>query len=122
MSHSDRGSAPIEFLAFGVTGFLALIAASQIIFAGYLSLVAYDVASEGATLAATADASGADVLELARVASASIVGGLVPEVSVDHRQLLSASTSRVVVRLTSPLLGFGGITIEQSSQAVDEYR
>jgi len=99
-----------------------LVTSIQLMFGGYLSLVAYDIAAEGAALAATADAGQEDVTALVAKTSATLIGGVAAEVAVDHEPIQNHSLSRVSVSMASPLLFFGAIRITQTASAVDEIR
>jgi hypothetical protein len=117
---SNKGSAPVDFLAFGLPGMLAIVLASQVILGAYFGVVALDAASEAATIAATADASYSAGANRAQAVLAGLpvpVGAVVQ----GHRVASDSAWSwKFTVRVTSPLLWFSAVQIKESAEALDE--
>lgn len=99
---------------------LLTIIASQVCFAAYLNTVAYDAASEASAIASTADGTPVAAEAAARRVLQNLSGvgiGAVTQTSVD---LPYGSATAVIVRLTSPMLGFGGVNVQQTAQSFNE--
>jgi hypothetical protein len=110
----------VEFLAFGLPGFLLALAGFQIIWSGYLANIALDAASEGATIAATADGTLADGEARATQALKALAGVASATVTSSAGVSGARDTSLISVSLTSPVLAFGLIPISETAEAVDE--
>ena len=118
--HNDSGSAPLEFLAFGLPGVFIILIAMQVVNSAYLGTVAYDAAAEAAWVAALADGTDQAAQDRgARVVSA-LSGVRAESISVSHGEIAGVATSQVTVRVTSNILGFGAFQVSQSVEAVDE--
>lgn len=101
-------------------GLLALTLAAQMLFAGYVSTVAFDAASEAATIAATADGGYWAGKQRAQAVLAGLIGGENSKVSASKQPLGDGSVWRFRVLVTNPFLGFGGVTVSQQAEALSE--
>jgi hypothetical protein len=119
---TDAGSAPVEFLAFGVPGVLVTLVAAQISYAAYLNTVAYDAAAEAASVASLAN--GTD--QLARARAERVLGQLtgvrMTDLQTSVVDLPEGSATSVSVSLVSPMLFFGGVPVEQQAESFNEPR
>lgn len=120
MPANDTGSAPVEFLAFGLPLFLLVLTSSQVLIAGYLANVALDAASEGAQTLAYSD--GTEQASRSRVEK--VLNWLAPQSSsqVDAGRHSEAGISLALtsVRLSSPFLLWAGQPIQETASVIDE--
>ena len=116
----DNGSAVLEFLAFGIPGFLLTLLAFQLIWAGYLANVAFDAASEAAGLAALYDGTEPAGVARGRLVMNQIAAAATATVEVSPAQLAGQPAERAIVQVYSPLLAFGSVPISQSAVAIRE--
>jgi len=119
-TRGDRGSAVVEFLAFGVPGVLLLILAFQVVWAGYLANAALDVASEGAGIAAAYGGTPASAKEKAQSLLKGLAGNLDFQVATTEDQFNGRTRQIMTVSVSSPYLGFGLIPVTQSAKALNE--
>lgn len=121
MTHTDdNGSAVLEFLAFGIPGVLLTLLAFQFIWAGYLSNVAFDAASEAAGVAALYDGTEPAGEARGSAVMKQISGAAIATVNVTPAALAGQPAERATVQVSSPLLAFGSIPIVQSAVAIHE--
>lgn len=121
MTHTDdNGSAVLEFLAFGIPGVLLTLMAFQFIWAGYLSNVAFDAASEAAGVAALYDGTESAGEERGSAVMKQVAGAAFATVEVSASTLAGQPAERATVQVSSPLLAFGSIPILQSAVAIHE--
>lgn len=119
---TDAGSAPVEFLAFGVPGVLVTLVAAQISYAAYLNTVAYDAAAEAASVASAANGTE----QLARVQAkrvlANLTGVRMTDFQASQVSLEQGTATLVSVSLESPMLAFGGVSVVQQAESFNEPR
>lgn len=121
MTHTDdHGSAAVEFLAFGIPGVLLTLLAFQFIWAGYLSNVAFDAASEAAGVAALYDGTESAGEARGNLVMKQIARAAMASVEVSTTTLAGQAAKRATVQVYSPLIAFGSIPIVQSAVAVQE--
>lgn len=118
----QTGSAPVEFLAFGVPGVFVIVVGIQLCFAAYLNTVAYDAAVEGAYASSASDGSDVAAQSAAKRVLDSFKWQAVNAITVNQIPITDGSLSEVAVEVTSPLLMFGSLHIKQISQAFNEPR
>lgn len=120
MPANDTGSAPVEFLAFGLPLFLVVLISSQVLIAGYLANVALDAAGEGAQTLAYSD--GTELAAGSRVDK--VLRWLAPQSSSkveSGRQAEAGITLAVTtIRLSSPFLIWSGQPILETASVIDE--
>jgi hypothetical protein len=120
MPANDTGSAPVEFLAFGLPLFLVVLISSQVLIAGYLANVALDAASEGAQTLAYSD--GTEQASGSR--AAKVLNWLAPQSSyqVDSGRHSEAGITLALtsVRISSPFLLWAGQPILETAVVIDE--
>ena len=116
----DNGSAVLEFLAFGIPGVLLTLVAFQFIWAGYLSNVAFDAASEAAGVAALYDGTEPAGEARGNAVMKQISGAKIATVEVSASTLAGQPAERATVQVSSPLLVFGAIQIMQSAVSTHE--
>ena len=116
----DRGSAPLEFLAFGVPTLVVTLIVCQLLVAGYLNNLILDAAMEGALVASAADGNVLVSQDRAKHVLAAASPGLSIEVEVTDDQLDGVAAKAVTVRSRSPLVMFGAIPLTQTARAFDE--
>ena len=116
----DGGSAPVEFLAFGLPAVLVLLAALQMLLSGYVSNVAFDAAVEGSAQAAAADGSleagvarAAEVMEVA-------APWLKPSISATDGSLAGEAASGISVSAPGSFLNFAVFRIEMEAWSINE--
>ena len=116
----DSGSAPIDFIAFGLPLVLLILVASQLLFSSYLANAALDAAGEGAQSLAYSDGTE----ESAQLRIAKVLGWLAPqaksEAVLSRQSQEGVSLAAITVRVTSPLLTWAGQPIEESASVIDE--
>lgn len=116
----DSGSAPVDFLAFGLPTLALILASSQLLIGGYLSNVAFDAANEGAQALAFSDGSIASAHEKV----AKVVNSLAPvstfQTDAAIQSTGTVSLSLVTVHLSNPMGLFGGQRIAESASVADE--
>lgn len=121
MTHTDdNGSAVLEFLAFGIPSVLLTLLAFQFIWAGYLSNVAFDAASEAAGVAALYDGTEPAGEARGKLVLKQVAGAAFATVNLTPASVAGQPAERATVRVSSPLLAFGTIPIAKSAVAIHE--
>ena len=116
----DSGSAPLEFLAFGVPSLIVTLVVCQVLVAGYLNNLLLDAAMEGALVASAADGTPQAAQERVRRVLTAASPGLVGEVAVSEDTLDGQPAVAVSITSHSPLLVFGAIDLTQTARALNE--
>ena len=119
---NDGGSAVLDFLAFGIPGIFILVIASQLVYGSYLSTISYDAALEGVAVAALADGSDSAAVQRSKQVIGALTGIVIEDVNVGHEVIGDQGISAVSVKVGSPVLGLGLISISQTAEAIDEPR
>ena len=105
----DAGAATVEFVLVAPLVLLLALATVQLTLTLYVRNTLIAAAAESARLAATADATPAQAVALARgVLGQQLAGGVVTEVSVSTTKLGVLSFEQVRLRARLPLLGLLG--------------
>lgn len=120
--HTDGGSAPVEFLAFGIPGMLVSLVAAQISYAAYLNTVAYDAAAEAASVASAANGTQDLARARAERVLASLTGVRMTDLQTSQVELRQGTATVISVSLVSPMLLFGGVNVTQQAESFDEPR
>ncbi|WP_349303915.1 TadE/TadG family type IV pilus assembly protein [Microbacterium sp. 4NA327F11] len=106
----DEGSAAAEFVMVGALLTVLTLAVLQFALAVYVRNVVQDAASEGAHVAALADATPGDGEARTRDAiTRAVGGGLIDEIRVATSAEAGFPTVRVTVSATFPVIGLVGI-------------
>jgi hypothetical protein len=117
---SESGSAPVEFLAFGIPLILITLISVQVLVTGYLGNVAFDAANEGAQSLAYSDGSN----QAARDRVTKVLEWLAPQSKFQLDSISNSrratSTAQVTVRLANPLALWGSQLISESANVIDE--
>jgi hypothetical protein len=116
----DCGSAPLEFLAFGVPSLIVTLIVCQVLVAGYLNNVILDAAMEGALVASAADGTPQAADNRVRRVLQAASPGLVAAVEVSEDTLDGQPAVAVSIRSHSPLLVFGAVDLSQTARALNE--
>lgn len=119
---TDAGSAPVEFLAFGVPGVLVTLVAAQISYAAYLNTVAYDAAAEAASVASAANGTNQLARARAERVLANLTGVRISDFQTSQVALDEGTATSVSVSLVSPMLVFGGVSVVQQAESFNEPR
>ncbi len=116
----DIGSAPVDFLAFGVPSILLVLLSVEVLVSGYLTNVAFDAANEGAQALAYSDGSH----EAARDKVTKVMNWLAPQSEFQMDSISGSrggiSVARVTVRLSNPLSPWSGQIVSESASVIDE--
>jgi hypothetical protein len=119
-SESEAGSAPVEFLAFGVPLILITLISAQLLVTGYLANVTLDAANEGAQTLAYSDGS----VQSSRNKVVKVLDWLAPQsrlqVDAISNSSGAASVAQVTVRLLNPFSLWSGQLISESASVIDE--
>ena len=117
---SESGSAPVEFLAFGIPLILITLLSVQLLVTGYLGNVAFDAANEGAQALAYSDGS----TRAARDKVTKVLEWLAPQSKFQLDSMSNSqraiSTAQVTVYISSPFALWGGQLISESASVIDE--
>jgi hypothetical protein len=118
--HSEEGSAPIEFLGFGIPLIFLVLISSQLLVTSYLSNIALDAANEGAQALAYSDGS----TQAARDKVGKVFAWLTPNSKWEMDSISDSrgtiSFAQVTVRLSNPYSLFSGGIISESASVIDE--
>jgi hypothetical protein len=93
-----------------------------LLWAAYLGNVAFDAASEGSMIAATADGDANSGVARANRVLASLAGLVDARVDGSEFQQGFGTVSEIRVELSSPLLGFGVVPVVMTARSVNEDR
>jgi hypothetical protein len=117
---SESGSAPVEFLAFGIPLILITLISVQLLVTGYLGNVAFDAANEGAQSLAYSDGSN----QAARDRVTKVLEWLAPQSKFQLDSISdlhgAVSIAQVTVHISNPLALWGGQLISESASVIDE--
>lgn len=116
----QAGSAPVEFLAFGLPTIVTCLIVTQVVLSGYLGNVAIDAAAEGAAQASAADGS----LEIGIARASEVVRATVPwvayKVDASESEYQGQTASSIQVELTPSILGLGMFPISAEAWNLNE--
>lgn len=117
---SERGSAALDFLAFGIPTFIASIIFTQILVAGYLSNVCLDAAVEGSLAAAAANGSLQQGESYALAALAATTPWAKASATSSSGVVGDRQISSVTVSAVAPVYLFGLQPIQMSAWGFNE--
>ena len=119
-TQNETGSAPVEFLGFGIPMIFIILVGSHLLISGYLGNVALDAANEGAQALAYDDGS----TQAARDRVQKVLAWLAPSSTFEMDSTSNSqggiSVAQVNVRVSNPFSLWSGQLISESASVIDE--